>query len=131
MPAISKIRFTNIVYDNGRKRYNDKTFLFDGYNGILLMDNGAGKTVFVQTLIQAVLPRKTVAQRRIQETLQINNSIAHVAVEWILQEQPRVYAITAVSLFTDSKGKPASQEFAMEYVPSASAFGIDSLPFTV
>lgn len=131
MPAISKIRFTNIVYDNGRKRYNDKTFLFDGYNGILLMDNGAGKTVFVQTLIQAVLPRKTVAQRRIQETLQINNSIAHVAVEWILQEQPRVYAITAVSLFTDSKGKPASQEFAMEYVPSASAFGIDFLPFTV
>ena len=60
MPSISRIRFTNVVYDGGKKRYIDTTFRFDGYNGILLLENGAGKTVFVQTLIQAVLPRKTV-----------------------------------------------------------------------
>ena len=69
MPSISRIRFTNVVYDNGKKRYIDTTFRFDGFNGILLLENGAGKTVFVQTLIQAVLPRKTVANRKIQETL--------------------------------------------------------------
>ena len=51
MPSISRIRFTNVVYDHGRKRYIDTIFRFDGYNGILLLENGAGKTVFVQTLI--------------------------------------------------------------------------------
>lgn len=128
MPAISKIRFANVVYDNGNKRYIDTTFRFDGYNGILLLENGAGKTVFVQTLIQAVLPRKTVAQRKIQETLQLNNSIAHIAVEWILEEKPRRYALTAVSLFRNSKEQLASQEFAMEY-PSNSSIRLDTLPF--
>ena len=29
MPAISKIRFTNLVYENGAKRYGDEIFSFD------------------------------------------------------------------------------------------------------
>ena len=128
MPSISRIRFTNVIYDNGHKRYIDTTFRFDGYNGILLLENGAGKTVFVQTLIQAVLPRKTVAQRKIQETLQLNNAVAHIAVEWILEDQPRRYALTAVSLFMNSKEQLASQEFALEYTPS-SQVRLDTLPF--
>lgn len=128
MPSISRIRFTNVVYDNGHKRYIDTTFCFDGHNGILLLENGAGKTVFVQTLIQAVLPRKTVAQRKIQETLQLNNAIAHIAVEWILENQPRRYALTAVSLFMNSREQLASQEFALEYTPS-SQIRLDTLPF--
>lgn len=128
MPSISKIRFTNVVYDNGNKRYIDTTFRFDGFNGILLLENGAGKTVFVQTLIQAVLPRRTVAQRKIQETLQLSNSVAHIAVEWILEEQPRRYVLTAVSLFMNSKDQLGSQEFAMEY-SGDSSIRIDTLPF--
>ena len=118
MPSISRIRFTNVVYDGGRKRYIDTTFRFDGFNGILLLENGAGKTVFVQTLIQAVLPHKTVAQRKIQETLQLSNTAAHIAVEWILEDNPRRYALTLVSLFLNSKDILASQEFAYEYSPS-------------
>ena len=128
MPSISRIRFTNVVYDGGKKRYIDTTFRFDGYNGILLLENGAGKTVFVQTLIQAVLPRKTVAQRKIQETLALSNSIAHIAVEWILENDPRRYALTAVSLFLNSKDQLASQEFAYEYGPN-DRYSIDKLPF--
>ena len=128
MPSISRIRFTNVVYDGGKKRYIDTTFRFDGCNGILLLENGAGKTVFVQTLIQSVLPRKTVAQRKIQETLLLSNSIAHIAVEWILENDPRRYALTAVSLFLNSKDQLASQEFAYEYGPDDRA-SIDKLPF--
>lgn len=128
MPSISRIRFTNVVYDHGRKRYIDTIFRFDGYNGILLLENGAGKTVFVQTLIQAVLPRKAVAQRKIQETLQLNNSVAHIAVEWILEDQPRRYALTAVSLFLNSKEQLSSQEFAMEYAGD-SPVRLETLPF--
>ena len=129
MPSISKVRFTNVIYDNGNKRYIDTTFQFDGYNGILLLENGAGKTVFVQTLIQAVLPHKTVAQRKIQETLQLSNNVAHIAIEWILDERPRRYALTAVSLFINSREQLASQQFAMEYSSDARDT-LDTLPFT-
>lgn len=130
MPSISKVRFTNVVYDNGNKRYIDSTFRFDGHNGILLLENGAGKTVFVQTLIQAVLPHKMVANRKIQETLQLSNSIAHIAVEWILAEHPkRRYGLTAVSLFMNSNNELASQRFAMEY--AGDAFSLARVPFTL
>lgn len=129
MPSISKIRLTNVVYDNGNKRYIDTTFQFDGYNGILLLENGAGKTVFVQTALQAILPRKTVAQRKIQQTLQLSNNIAHIAVEWIISHSPRRYALTAVSLFMNNRDTLASQEFAMEYAAN-STVRIDTLPFT-
>lgn len=129
MPSINRIRFTNVMYDNGQKRYTDTTFRFDGYNGILLLENGAGKTVFVQTLIQAVLPRQTVAQRKIQETLQLNNTTAHIAVEWILTEAPRRYGLTVVSLFINSRNQPASQEFVMEYGASSKT-RLDTLPLT-
>ena len=129
MPSISKVRFTNVVYDNGNKRYIDSTFRFDGHNGILLLENGAGKTVFVQTLIQAVLPHKMVANRKIQETLQLSNNIAHIAVEWVLAEQPkRRYGLTAVSLFMNSNNELASQRFAMEY--AGDAFSLAKVPFT-
>lgn len=128
MPSISRIRFTNVVYDHGHKCYIDTIFRFDGYNAILLLENGAGKTVFVQTLIQAVLPRKSVAQRKIQETLQLSNSAAHIAVEWILEDRPRHYALTAVTLFRNSKDQLGSQEFAMEYTPESSV-RLDTLPF--
>ena len=95
----------------------------------MLLENGAGKTVFVQTLIQAVLPHKMVANRKIQETLQLSNNIAHIAVEWVLAEQPkRRYGLTAVSLFMNSNNELASQRFAMEY--AGDAFSLAKVPFT-
>lgn len=128
MPAISKIRYTNVVYENGGKRYIDNIFKFEGYNGILLLENGGGKTVFVQTLLQAVLPHSKVAGRRITDTLVLNNNIAHIAVEWILNDNPRRYALTAVSLFMNSKEQVASYRFANEYGPE-SKDRIDKIPF--
>lgn len=114
MPAISKIRFTNVVYENGEKRYNDDIFQFDGHNGAILLENGGGKTVFVQTAIQAVLPHAEVAERKIKDTLMLENGAAHIAIEWILNEIPRRYALTAVTIFLSSGGV-ASYKYVYEY----------------
>jgi ABC-type Mn2+/Zn2+ transport system ATPase subunit len=62
MPAISKIRFTNLVYENGAKRYRDEIFRFDSHNGVILLENGGGKTVLVQALLQVVLPHAALAR---------------------------------------------------------------------
>ncbi|WP_010073649.1 hypothetical protein [Clostridium cellulovorans] len=127
MPAISKIRFTNVIYENGEKRYNDDTFQFDGHNGAILLENGGGKTVYVQTAIQAILPHAEVADRKIKNTLILENSAAHIAIEWILSERPRRYGLTAVTLFMN-KGSVDSYKYAYEY-DEGDDNSIDKIPF--
>ncbi|OBR95126.1 MULTISPECIES: hypothetical protein [Clostridium] len=127
MPAISKIRFTNVIYENGEKRYNDDIFQFDGHNGIILIENGGGKTVFVQTAIQAILPHSDLAERKIKNTLMLENSSAHIAIEWILSERPRRYALTSVTLFMN-KGAVDSLKYVYEYEEDDDN-SIEKLPF--
>jgi hypothetical protein len=127
MPAISKIRFTNVVYENGDKRYNDDIFQFDGQNAAILLENGGGKTVFVQTALQAIIPHVEVADRKIKNTLMLENSAAHIAIEWILSEHPRRYAVTAVTLFIN-KGTVDSHKYVYEYEEDDDNC-IDKIPF--
>lgn len=127
MPAISRIRFTNVIYENGDKRYNDDIFQFDGHNGAIILENGGGKTVFVQTAIQAILPHAELADRKIKNTLMLENSAAHIAIEWILNEHPRRYALTSVTLFMN-KGSVDSYKYVYEYQEDDDAT-IENLPF--
>lgn len=99
MPVISKIRLANIVYEDGFKRINDDLFLFDGHNGAIILENGGGKTVFIHTVLQAVWPHANLAERKIRETLQLENGPAHIGVEWIINDRPRRYVTTVVSLY--------------------------------
>ncbi|MCD8501232.1 MAG: hypothetical protein LRY71_05545 [Bacillaceae bacterium] len=127
MPAISKIRLTNVVYEEGNKRYNDEVFLFDGHNGAVLLENGGGKTVLIQTALQAILPHVDFAERKIKHTLQLENAPAHIAIEWIHHDQPRRYLVTAVSLFLTKHGLD-SLRYVYEYDPH-DKHGLDHLPF--
>lgn len=129
MPVISKIRFTNVVYEGGAKRYNDSTFYFDGHNGAIVLENGGGKTVFIQTAIQAVLPHSDVAGRKMKDTLSLENGPAHVAIEWLLAEKPRRrYAVTCVSLFMSATGLD-SLRYVYEY-SEHDEHRLGRLPFT-
>ncbi len=128
MPTISRIRFTNVVYETGAKRYQDEIFSFDGYNGIVLLENGGGKTVFVQTALQAVLPHAELADRKIANTLSLGAGPAHIAIEWILHERPRKYGLTAVTLFLDSQGHVDSYRYAYEYA-ERHEHSLESIPF--
>lgn len=128
MPAISKIRFTHVLYEGGNKRYNDETFWFDGHNGAILLENGGGKTVFIQTAIQAVLPHTDLAGRKLKDTLLLENGPAHIAVEWILNDKPRRrYAVTCISLFQSGQGVD-SYRYAYEY-GERDDHGLDHIPF--
>lgn len=128
MPAISKIRFTHVLYEGGNKRYNDETFWFDGHNGAILLENGGGKTVFIQTAIQTVLPHADLAGRKLKDTLLLENGPAHIAVEWILHDKPRRrYAVTCVSLFQSGNGVD-SYRYTYEY-GERDDHGLDHIPF--
>jgi hypothetical protein len=126
MPAINKIRLTNVVYEEGKKRYNDEVFLFDGYNGAILLENGGGKTVFIQTVLQAVIPHTDLADRKIKNTLVLENAPAHIAIEWLLNDKPRRYLVTAVTLFMTKDGLD-SLRYVYEYGPG-DEHGIEEIP---
>ncbi|WNS40846.1 chromosome segregation ATPase [Paenibacillus sp. MMS20-IR301] len=128
MPSISKIRFTHVLYEGGNKRYNDEVFLFDGHNGAIVLENGGGKTVFIQTALQAMLPHTELAGRKLRDTLLLENGPAHVAIEWILNDKPRRrYAVTCISLFLNVSGVD-SFRYAYEY-GEHDAHGLEHIPF--
>lgn len=128
MPSIAKIRFTHVLYEGGNKRYNDEIFLFDGHNGAIVLENGGGKTVFIQTALQAMLPHTDLAGRKLKDTLLLENGPAHVAIEWILNDKPRRrYAVTCVSLFLNASGID-SFRYANEY-GEHDAHGLEYIPF--
>ncbi|MED3648822.1 hypothetical protein P4475_18815 [Halalkalibacterium halodurans] len=127
MPAISKIRLTNVVYEEGNKRYNDELFLFDGHNGAILLENGGGKTVLIQTALQAIIPHTNLAERQLRNTLLLENAPAHIAIEWIINEKPRRYVVTAVTLFMTKHGLD-SLRYVYEYEAN-DPNGIDEIPF--
>ncbi|MDE5416054.1 hypothetical protein [Alkalihalobacterium chitinilyticum] len=129
MPSISKIRFTNVVYEGGGKRYNDDIFLFDSHNGAILLENGGGKTVFIQTAIQAILPNVELAERKMKDTLSLESSSAHIAIEWIINERPRRYGLTAVTLYMAKEGLK-SYRYTYEY-SDGDKHRIEKLPFIV
>ncbi|MDN4095464.1 hypothetical protein QYF48_21975 [Brevibacillus agri] len=128
MPVISKIRFTNVIYEGGSKRYNDELFVFDGHNGAILLENGGGKTVFIQTALQTVLPHQELAGRKIRETLSLAGTPAHIAIEWIINDSPRRYALTAVTLFLHNNDLD-SLRYVYEY-EEGNPHAIDELPFS-
>lgn len=129
MPTISKIRLCNVIYENGKKRYNDDIFLLDGNNSAFILENGGGKTVLVQMILQAVLPTVRHAERNVRDTLVLDSEAAHIAVEWILNEQPRRYLVTSVTLFTRNKDLE-KHLYMYEYEPKDKN-GIDDLPFVI
>lgn len=129
MPAISKIRFTNVIYENGGKRYNDDIFEFDGENGAILLENGGGKTVFVQTAIQSVLPKYNMENRNIRETLSLEGTPAHIAIEWIINDSPRVYLVTATTLFVKNNILK-SYKYTYEYEMN-DEYRLEKIPFVI
>jgi hypothetical protein len=129
MPTISKIRFTNVIYENGAKRYNDTLFEFDGQNGAFLLENGGGKTVFIQTALQAIIPHIDMANRKIKDTLSLESGPAHIAIEWIINESPRRYVVSATSLFIE-KNMLGSLKFVHEYNPGDDN-SIENIPFSI
>jgi len=129
MPAISKIRLCNVSYENGGKRYNDQLFHFDGQNSAILLENGGGKTVFIQTVLQCIIPHMSMAERKIKDTLFLEQGPAHIAIEWIINEQPRRYGLTCVTLYSENN-QLNSLKYTYEYSGSDD-HGIEELPFKV
>ena len=125
--TINKVRLTNVVYEDGNKRFNDEVFHFKGANSAIVLENGGGKTVFIHTVLQAILPHTNLGDRKIKDTLQLENAPAHIGIEWITNENPLRYVATVVTLFTQDN-KLNSLKFAYEY-EDGNKNNLENMPF--
>lgn len=128
MPVISKIRLTNVIYEDGGKRFNDELFRLDGHNSAFILENGGGKTVLIHTVLQAILPHTHLGERKIKETLQLDNAPAHIGIEWVYNDRPRRYVTTAISLFLQNN-QLHSHKYVYEY-EEGNKNSLEQMPFS-
>ncbi|GEM_PF-256980 len=89
MPAIRKIRIVNFRFNDGAKLIPDEVFCTENAEGkpidtLLNLDNGGGKSVIVQLLLQPVCPKAKVQNRNISDYFQKGTDHAFVLIEWAL-----------------------------------------------
>lgn len=89
MPAIRKIRIVNFRFNDGAKLIPDEIFCTENSEGkpidtLLNLDNGGGKSVIVQLLLQPICPKAKVQNRSISDYFQKGTDHAFVLIEWAL-----------------------------------------------
>ena len=89
MAKIAKVRIINFVYNENRHIY-DQTFDFGkGEDALLNLENGGGKTVMVQMMMQPVVPKLKLKNRKLKGYFKNTKSPCYIMIEWILDGQSK------------------------------------------
>lgn len=104
MPKISKIRIVNIYYNNGNRIIPDELYnLYDeeqrkAVSTLFNLQNGGGKTVLVQMMMQPVLPHAKASDRRIEGYFQKSTDHGYVVLEWTKDGTENERLLTGISM---------------------------------
>ncbi|NLL67972.1 MAG: hypothetical protein GX236_09805 [Clostridiaceae bacterium] len=88
MPHINNIRLVNVCFNNATQFYDDFKMNLAGKNTTYDLENGGGKSLLLQMILQTVLP-KTYLRREKPVSLLFQGGrdrTSHVVVDWILDE---------------------------------------------
>ena len=96
MPRINRARVVNIRYDEGNKAYLDQIFDFRGKNGIVLLENGGGKSLLVQLLLQVIIPNTRMNKRLFRELFSPGQT-SHLMIEWLTDGPGTEYVLTGLT----------------------------------
>jgi len=89
MPQINKIRIVNFGYNDGNRFIPDELYDLssdkgEALNSLFNLNNGGGKTVLVQLMMQPVHPRAMAGGRHIEEYFSRPGDHSFVLIEWNL-----------------------------------------------
>ncbi|MDD2215438.1 MAG: hypothetical protein PHR60_04185 [Eubacteriales bacterium] len=88
MPHINSIRLTNVHFNNATQLYDDFRMELGGKNTTYDLENGGGKSLLLQLILQTVLPKSYLRKEKPVSLIfqGVKDKTSHVAVEWILEE---------------------------------------------
>lgn len=141
MPAIRKIRIVNFRFNDGAKLIPDEIFCTENAEGkpidtLLNLDNGGGKSVIVQLLLQPVCPKAKVQNRNISDYFQKGTDHAFVLIEWALDGSTNSL-LTGIALAASTTADDETESktvrfytFIHDYTRSGDKLDLINLPLT-
>lgn len=87
MPQISKIRIVNISYNDGKRFIPDELYDLEmdskeALNSLFNLNNGGGKTVLVQLMMQPINPKAMAGGRHIEDYFTRQGDHGYILIEW-------------------------------------------------
>ncbi|MCR4658085.1 MAG: hypothetical protein K5770_17945, partial [Lachnospiraceae bacterium] len=107
MPQISKIRIVNFNYNDGNRFIPDELYDLvspesgEALNTLFNLNNGGGKTVLVQLMMQPVHPKAMASGRRIEDYFSHTGDHSYILLEWNL-DGSREKLLTGISIAASS-----------------------------
>ena len=141
MPAIRKIRIVNFRFNDGAKLIPDEIFCSENAEGkpidtLLNLDNGGGKSVIVQLLLQPVCPKAKVQNRNISDYFQKGTDHAFVLIEWALDGSTNSL-LTGIALAASTTADDENESktvryytFMHDYTRAGDKLDLINLPLT-
>lgn len=88
MAKIGKIRFVNFTYNDNRHIYDQTFDFYNGEDTLLNLQNGGGKTVLVQMMMQPIIPKQRLKDRLFKSYFTNAKAPVYIMIEWILDNSP-------------------------------------------
>ena len=107
MPQISKVRVVNFNYNDGNRFIPDELYDLaspdtgEALNTLYNLNNGGGKTVLVQLMMQPVHPKAMAGERRIEEYFSHTGDHSYILLEWNL-DGSKEKLMTGISIAASS-----------------------------
>jgi len=89
VPKIGKIRFVNFTYNENRHIYDQTFDFYNGEDTLLNLQNGGGKTVLVQMMMQPIIPKQKLKDRLFKSYFMNTKAPVYIMIEWILDDRPQ------------------------------------------
>ncbi len=83
MAKISKIRIINFTYNDNRHIYDQTFDFYNGEDTLLNLQNGGGKTVLVQMMLQPIIPKQKLKDRLFKSYFTNSKAPVYIMIEWI------------------------------------------------
>ena len=140
MPQISKIRIVNFNYNDGNRFIPDELYDLaspdtgEALNTLFNLNNGGGKTVLVQLMMQPVHPKAMASGRHIEDFFSHTGDHSYILLEWNLDGSKEklltgisIAASSSASTEEDKRGNSVKYYTFTTHYDTYSAYSISSL----
>lgn len=86
MAKINKIRIINFTYNENRHIYDQTFNFYNGKDTLLNLQNGGGKTVLVQMMMQPIIPKQKLKNRMFKNYFVNSKAPTYIMIEWALDD---------------------------------------------
>lgn len=127
MPSISRARIVNFYYNDGTRFIPDEIIDFCDSEGntldtLLDLENGGGKTVLVQLLLQPVIPGAKVQTRKISEYFRKSSDCAYILLEWKLDRSSDLL-LTGIAITSSQSSSESDENRAVKFFTFINHYG--------